>query len=94
MTRRQTQDWTRLWFDSALLMSDAAAVIGMRTFALMQGGPKAAREAERMLAEKMEAGAELAGQLASGRVRTPHGAARAAVRIAGKRVRANKKRLG
>jgi len=42
----------------------------------------------------MAAGIELAGALASGRVRSPQAAARAAVRIAGKRVRANRKRLG
>ncbi|URD60273.1 hypothetical protein M8312_10825 [Sphingomonas sp. KRR8] len=94
MTRHPKPAWTGLWFDSVLLMADAAAVIGLRTLTVMQGGPKAAKEAERMVAEKMAAGAELAGTLASGKVRTPQGTARAAVRIAGKRVRANRKRLG
>ena len=47
-----------------------------------------------MVGEKVAVGAELAAALASGKVRSPHGAARAAVRIAGKRVRANHKRLG
>lgn len=94
MTLRTDQRWARLWLDSALLMTDAAAVISLRTLGMMQGGTKAAKEAERMVAEKMAAGAELAGTLASGKVRTPQGAARAAVRIAGKRVRANRKRLG
>ena len=47
-----------------------------------------------MVAEKVAAGVELATTLASGRVRTPQGAARAAVRVAGNRVRANRKRLG
>jgi len=94
MTRHPTQAWTRLWFDSALLMTDATAVVSLRMLGMMQGGPKAAKEAERMVAEKMAAGIELAGALASGRVRSPQAAARAAVRIAGKRVRANRKRLG
>ncbi|WP_114227422.1 MULTISPECIES: hypothetical protein [Sphingomonas] len=94
MTHRTDQAWANLWFDSALLMTDAAAVIGLRTLKVMQGGPRAAHEAERMVAEKMAAGAELAQALVSGKVSTPLGAARAAVRIAGKRVRANRKRLG
>ena len=95
MTRHEPDHaWTRLWFDSALLMTDAAAVISLRTLGMMQGGPKAAQEMERMVAEKMAAGVELAGALASGRVRSPQAAARAAVRIAGKRVRANRRRLG
>jgi len=94
MTRHANQAWTRLWFDSAKLMTDSAAVVSLRMLGMMQGGPTAAKEAERMVAEKMAAGIELAGALASGRVRSPQAAARAAVRIAGKRVRANRKRLG
>jgi hypothetical protein len=94
MTRRTHQQWSRLWFDGASLMADSAAVIGLRTLALMQGGPAAARECERMVAEKAAAAVELTATLATGRVLTTHGAARAAIRIAGKRVRANRKRLG
>ncbi|WP_029941623.1 hypothetical protein [Sphingomonas astaxanthinifaciens] len=94
MTPRSAAQFTRLWLDSALLMGEAAAVVSLRTFAMMQGGPKAKREADRMVTEKVAAGVELATTLASGRVRTPQGAARAAVRVAGKRVRANRKRLG
>jgi hypothetical protein len=47
-----------------------------------------------MVSEKAAASLELAATLASGRVLTSHGAARAALRIAGKRVRANRRRLG
>ncbi len=47
-----------------------------------------------MVGETVEAGFELAGAVASGRVRTPEGAARAAIGTYGKRVRANRKRLG
>ena len=85
---------TRLWVDSALLMADAATVMTLRTLAMMGGGARAMREGERMLAEKVEAGYEIAGAIASGRVSTPEGAARKAVTVYGKRVRANRKRLG
>jgi hypothetical protein len=85
---------TRLWVDSTLLMADAATVLMLRTLTMMGGGRSAFREGERMLAEKIEAGFELAGAVASGRVKSPQGAARKAVSVYGKRVRANRKRLG
>ncbi|MEQ7873599.1 hypothetical protein ABDK56_06290 [Sphingomonas sp. ASV193] len=93
MNRQLTDQWTRLWVDSALLMADAATVMTLRTLTMMHGGRAATREGERMVAEKVEAGFELAGRLVSGRVRTPEAAARAALTAAGKRVRANRKRL-
>ena len=86
--------WTRLWVDTSFLMADAAAVVMMRSLRMMSGGRTASREAERMLSEKVESGFELAGALASGKVRTPEAAARKAVTVMGKRVRANRKRLG
>jgi len=86
--------WTRLWVDTAFLMADAAAVTTMRTMRMLSGGRVATREAERMLSEKVEAGFELAGALASGRVKTPQAAARKTVSVIGKRVRSNRKRLG
>ena len=87
--------WTRLWVDASFLMAEAAMVMSMRGWRLMAGGRSAEREAERMLDEKVEAGFQLAGALASGRVlRTPQGAARAAITTYGKHVRANRRRLG
>ena len=86
--------WSRLWLDTSLLMADAAMVVMLRNWRMMAGGRPALREAEKMLSEKVEAGAELAGVLAGGRVQTPQGAARAAVTVYGKRVRGNRKRLG
>ena len=47
-----------------------------------------------MMDEKVESGFELAGAFASGKVKTPEGAARKALDVYGKRVRANRKRLG
>jgi hypothetical protein len=75
-------------------MADAAMVLTMRSWRMMLGGPGGAREGERMIAEKVEAGFELAGAIASGRVRSPEAAASKAVSVYGKRIRANRKRLG
>ena len=88
------RQWATLWVDASFLMADAAAVMMLRAMRMMGGGAPARREAERMVGEKVEAGFELAGALASGRVRTPEAAARKAMSVAGKRVRANRKRLG
>lgn len=85
--------WSRLWLDTSLLMADAATVMTMRGWRMMAGGRSAERELQRMVGEKVEAGFELAGAIASGRVRSPEGAARAAIGTYGKRVRANRKRL-
>lgn len=86
--------WARLWMDTMLLTADAAVVVGLRTMRLMAGGPLAVREAERMVTEKVAASVELGAALASGQVRSPRGAARRALGVAGKRVRANRRRLG
>ena len=60
---------------------------------MMAGGAVASQELERMFSEKVEAGFELAGALAGGRVKSPEAAARKALGIYGKRVRSNRKRL-
>ena len=86
--------WAQLWVRSSFLMADAAMVLAMRSWRMMLGGPGSAREGERMVAEKVEAGFELAGAFASGKVKTPEAAARKAVSVYGKRIRANRKRLG
>ena len=86
--------WTRLWVDTSFMMADAAAVMMMRTLRMMSGGRTASREAERALSEKTEAGFELAGAFAAGKMKTPQAAARKTVSVLGKRVRANRKRLG
>ena len=86
--------WNRLWFDTALLMTDSWTVMMLRSWRMMGGGRPALREAERMVSQKVEAGAELTGALAGGRVRSPQAAARKAVSIYGRHVRGNRKRLG
>lgn len=86
--------WTRLMIDTSQLWTDACMVVMLRSWRMMAGGAVARREVELMFAEKMEAGGELAGALAGGRVRTPEAAARKALGVYGKRVRGNRKRLG
>ena len=86
--------WTRLWLDGSFLMADAAMVMALRGWRMMAGGRPAAREAERMVGEKVESGFELAGAIAAGKIRSPEGAARKALDVYGKRIRANRKRLG
>jgi hypothetical protein len=80
-------------FDASRLWADASMVIALRTWKMMAGGPAAARELERSVSEKVEAGAELAGALVGGRIRSPEAAARKAVTLYGRKVRANRKRL-
>ena len=88
-------DWSRLMVDAPWLWADAARVAALRSWRMLAGGPEAAeREARRMVSEKVEAGFELAGAFAGGRVASPEAAARKALGVYGKRVRANRKRLG
>ena len=90
---KPTADWTGLMFDASRLWADSGMVVALRSWRMMLGGPVAAREFERMMSEKVEAGFELAGALASGRVRSPEAAAREALGVYGKRVRGNRRRL-
>jgi hypothetical protein len=94
MTRsNKAADWSRLILDASWLWAEAGIVTALRTWRIMAGGPAARREVERMVGEKVEAGLELAGTLAGGRVKTPEAAARKALRVYGKKVRGNRKRL-
>ena len=96
MTRTDpAADWSRLMFDAWRLSADAGMVMALRSWRIMSGSPATARrELGRTLSEKVEAGAELAGALAGGRVRSPQAATRKTLAVYGKRVRANRKRLG
>ena len=87
-------DWSHLMLEASRLWADASLVIALRSWKMMAGGPAAARELERSVSEKVEAGAELAGALAGGRIRSPEAAARKAMSVYGRKVRANRKRLG
>ncbi len=88
-----TAQWTRMMVEGSFLAADAAMVFTIRSWKMMLGGRGAEREGERMIGEKVEAGFEFAGAIASGRVRTPEAAARTALDVYGKWIRANRKRL-
>ncbi len=87
-------DWSRLIFDASQMWAEAGVVVARRSWRMRAGGPAARREFERMISEKVEAGSELTGALAGGRVKSPKAAARKALGIYGKRVRGNRRRLG
>ena len=87
-------DWTGLMIDVSHLWADAGIVVALRSWRMMGGGPAATREFERMVSEKVEAGLELAGAFAGGRVKSPEAATRTALDVYGKRVRENRRRLG
>jgi hypothetical protein len=44
-----------IWFESARFAYEVQGVISMRLMRLAQGGPQAAAEADRMIAEKLDA---------------------------------------
>lgn len=82
-------------FNFSQLWADAGTVVALRSWRIMTGGPVIARrEVEHMISEKIEAGSELGGALTGGRVKDPKAVARKALRVYGKRVRKNRRRLG
>ena len=89
-----TADWTGIMLDASQLWADAGTVIALRSWRVMAGGVAAQRELEQMVSEKVAAGFELAGALAGGRSTSPEAAARKALRIYGRHVRGNRRRLG
>jgi hypothetical protein len=91
--RKPTYDWTNLMVDASGLWADAGMVVALRAWRMMHGGAAASREFERMLSEKVEAGFELAGALATGGLASPEAATREVIGVFGKRVRGNYRRL-
>lgn len=87
-------DWSNIMLDASMLWAEAGTVMALRSWRVMAGGPAAQVELEQMVSEKVAAGMELAGALAGGRVRSPEAAARKALRIYGRHVRGNRRRLG
>jgi hypothetical protein len=90
------------WFDAATLAAETATfaaetqwVVALRMSRLAGGGALAASEAQRMISEKIMAGAQaqVAAGMALAAGRGMEGAARAAVRPFRRAVRANRRRL-
>ena len=86
--------WPELAFESWLLMGEASLVIALRSIRLMMGGPMAAREAQRMVSEKLTANLTLGSALiAGGLAQTPSDFGAAALAHYAGPVRANRRRL-
>jgi len=83
------------WIDAARFAAEAQYVIALRMLRLSAGGASAAAEAQRMVVEKMIAGAQaqLAAGLSLAAGRSMKSAARAAARPYRRTVRANRRRL-
>lgn len=94
MPRNDPFDWVALANDSYWLWAESMMVMGMRTTDMLLQRPGHEREAVRMVAEKLRANGELAAKLAAGGVLAPEMALHKAVKHYGKRVTANRKRLG
>ncbi len=94
MSRTSPQSWPELAFASWMFMGEASMVIWLRSLRLMMGGPLAAREVERMVAEKVAANLTLAPALMAGGLEQSAEQVGAAVLAHyHKPVRANRKRL-
>lgn len=84
------------WFDAMRFSADVQRVIPLRMMRLAAGGPRAAKEAQRMVAEKVAAAGEAQGAafLALATGASPATAANRARTRYRRAVRANKRRLG
>ena len=89
-----TDPW-RAWLDAARLGVEAQCVIALRMMRLAEGGALAAREAQRMVSEKMIAGAQaqIAAAMTLATGGTAHAARRAASKPYRRAVGANRRRL-
>lgn len=83
-------------FDAARLWTDASTVIWLRTMRIMQGGALAQKESRLMVDEKLAANALLPFALWPAMLAgaEPEKLAKASLGHYGKRVRANRRRLG
>jgi hypothetical protein len=77
----------KLWFNMSMLAAEAQGAVWLRLLKLSAGGPKARREARRMVSEKVVAANQAALRLAKG------GSSDAVVRQYRRKVRANLRRL-
>jgi hypothetical protein len=83
------------WLDAATFAAETQWVVALRMSRLAAGGAQAAGEANRMISEKLLAGAQaqLAAGMALATGRGMEGAARAAAHPFRRAVRANRRRL-
>lgn len=88
-------DWMSLAFDGWRLGAEASAVIAMRLAKIAAGDAAAMVEAQRMIAEKVEAAVALQGKALAGRLgTTPTRRAKATIGHYRRAVAKNRRRLG
>jgi len=89
------KNWTSLAFDSWSLTLEASTVIGLRLAKLARMDAEAMAEAHRMVAEKVEAVADLQMKAMTGQLGSDHHkVARATIAHYRKAVGRNRRRLG
>ncbi|MBX7248091.1 MAG: hypothetical protein K1X35_03470 [Caulobacteraceae bacterium] len=94
MSRRASNPWLKLGFDTLQLGMEASMVIGLRTLRIAAGGPAGEAEVRRMIGEKIGAGLELQALALRGAVGpAPDRMAAASLAHVRRKVRANHRRL-
>ena len=94
-TKTKNQNWFEIGMDAWALAAESNIVIAMRIGSLALGGPAAAREAERMVSEKVAANIALGFDLISGKLGTsPEAILSRSIAHYSKSVVANRERLG
>ena len=93
--KTKTPNWFDMCMDAWALAAESNIVIAMRMGSLALGGPAAAREAERMVSEKVAANIALGFDLISGKLGTsPEAILSRSIAHYSKSVVANRERLG
>lgn len=88
-------NWFSVGMDAWALAAESNMVIAMRMGALAFGGPSAAKEAERMVSEKLSASMALGADLVSGKLgSSPEQIMSSSIAHYSQTVTANRKRLG
>lgn len=91
---RAAADAMKLATSAWWLWADSCFVIWSRSWMIMSGAPGAHAETERMVSEKVQASAELMMKAMTGSLGTGMVAAQRGVELYGRKVSANRRRLG
>ena len=94
MRKAKTPNWFGIGMDAWALAAESNMVIAQRVTTMTFGGPEAAKEAERMVSEKVAANMTLGFDLMTGKLGTsPEAIASNSIAHYSKSVRANNRRL-
>jgi hypothetical protein len=92
--RTPTPNWFSIGYDAWALAAESNMVIAMRMGALAFGGPAAAREAQRMIGEKVSANMALGMYLATGKLgSSPEQIMSRSIAHYSRKVKSNRRRL-